>query len=34
MGVGMVVGSTSNNRPSHHKYKSTKQFVNRILGDQ
>ena len=35
MGGGGVVGgaSTSKNRPSHHKYKSPKQFMNRILGD-
>ena len=26
-------GSTSKNCPSHHTYKSPKQFVNRILGD-
>ena len=27
------VGSASKNGPSYHKYKSPKQFVNRILGE-
>ena len=32
-GEGISGESTSKNRPSHHKYKSPKQFVNPILGD-
>ena len=31
--VGGGVGSISKNRLSHHKYKSAKRFVNRILED-
>ena len=33
VGGGGVGGGSTFKNPSHHKYKSPKQFVNRILGD-